>query len=204
MSAPAGPAVEQPTHFEFTSENLAEAQKIIARYPAGRQQSAVMPLLDIAQRQHGWLPEVAIRHVATMLGMPYIRAYEVATFYTMYKLRPTGRWFLQLCRTTPCWLRGADELRRAIRDRTGLDSAGMSDDGEFSLLEVECLGACCNAPVLQVNDDFYEDLDYESCVKLLDSLRSGVQPPVRPAIGRKYSEPVTGRKTLLAQMGEGD
>lgn len=204
MSAPAGPAVEQPTHFEFTPDNLAEAQKIIARYPQGRQQSAVMPLLDIAQRQHGWLPEVAIRHVATMLGMPYIRAYEVATFYTMYRLRPTGRWFLQLCRTTPCWLRGADELRRAIRDRTGLAAAGTSADGEFTLLEVECLGACCNAPVLQVNDDFYEDLDYDSCVKLLDSLAAGTQPPARPASGRRFSEPLAGRRTLVSQIGGGN
>ncbi|PJK29650.1 NADH-quinone oxidoreductase subunit NuoE [Minwuia thermotolerans] len=202
MSArPVAPKDEQPESFEFEPEVWAEAEKIIARYPEGRQQSAVMPLLDLAQRQHGWLPEAAIRTVAEKLGMPYIRAYEVATFYTMYNLAPVGKFHLQLCRTTPCWLRGADDLRRAIRDRTGLDHAGVSADGTFSLVEVECLGACCNAPMMQINDDYFEDLDYDSTCALLDKLAAGEDVTPGPVSGRKYSEPAEGRKTLLERAG---
>ena len=200
MSGAAGPAVEQPASFEFEPEVWAQAEKIIARYPEGRQQSAVMPLLDLAQRQHGWLPQAAIRCVAEKLGMPYIRAYEVATFYTMYNLAPVGKFHLQLCRTTPCWLRGADDLRRAIKDRTGLSHGGVSEDGQFSLVEVECLGACCNAPMIQINDDFYEDLDYESCTNLLDRLAKDDVPAPGPVNGRRYSEPAEGRKTLLDRV----
>lgn len=202
MSARAvAPKDEQPDSFEFEPDVWAQAEKIIARYPEGRQQSAVMPLLDLAQRQHGWLPEAAIRTVAEKLGMPYIRAYEVATFYTMYNLAPVGKFHLQLCRTTPCWLRGADDLRRAIRDRTGLDHDGVSNDGVFSLVEVECLGACCNAPMIQINDDYFEDLDYDSCCALLDKLAAGEEVAPGPVTGRRFSEPAEGRKTLLDRAG---
>lgn len=200
MSGAAGPAVDQPDSFEFEADVWAQAEKIIARYPEGRQQSAVMPLLDLAQRQHGWLPKAAIRCVADKLGMPFIRAYEVATFYTMYNLEPVGKFHLQLCRTTPCWLRGADELRKAIKDKTGLSHGGVSEDGQFSLVEVECLGACCNAPMIQINDDFYEDLDYESCATLLDRLAADDVPTPGPVNGRRFSEPAEGRKTLLDRV----
>lgn len=198
---PVAPPEQQPDSFEFRPEVWAEAEKIIARYPAGRQQSAVMPLLDLAQRQHGWIPRAAIEVIAEKLGMPFIRAYEVATFYTMYNLAPVGEFHLQLCRTTPCWLRGADDLRRAIKDRTGLEHEGTSADGKFSLVEVECLGACCNAPMIQINDDFFEDLDYDRCVKLLDDLAAGREVTPGPSIDRKFSAPAEGRKTLLEQAG---
>ena len=189
---------EQPASFDFTPENLERAGAHVAKYPAGRQASAVLPLLDLAQRQHGgWLPRAAMDRVAEMLEMAPIRVYEVATFYTMFNLRPVGRYLLQVCTTTPCWLRGSDEVVRACRNKLHIGVGGTTPDGLFSLVEVECLGACVNAPILQVNDDFYEDLDGPATEVLLDALREG-NPPLHGSVtGRRGSEPVGGRTTLL-------
>ena len=200
MSLPVeGPAFDQPESFEFTPENLDRAKAHIAKYPPGRQASAVLPLLWIAQDQNsGWLPRAAMDHVAEILGMAPIRVYEVATFYTMFNLRPVGRYLLQACTTTPCWLRGSDEVVRACERKLGIGVGGTTADGFFSLIEVECLGACVNAPILQVNDDFYEDLDGPATEALLDALRAGSAPTPGSAIGRHGSEPVGSRTTLVA------
>ena len=192
-----GPPVAQPEHFEFTAENLKRAKVHIAKYPPGRQQSAVLPLLDLAQRQSGgWLPLAAMNHVAELLQMPRIRVYEVATFYTMFNLRPVGRYFLQACTTTPCWLRGSDEIVAACERKLGIGIGGSTADGLFTLVEVECLGACVNAPILQVNDDYYEDLDGARTEALLDALREGKPPPVGSLIGRRGSAPLQGKTAL--------
>jgi NADH-quinone oxidoreductase E subunit len=189
---------EQPADFDFTPENLDRAQSHIAKYPPGRQASAVLPLLDLAQRQHGgWLPRAAMNRVAEMLGMAPIRVYEVATFYTMLNLRPVGRYLLQACTTTPCWLRGSDEVIRACENKLKVGVGGTTPDGLFTLVEVECLGACVNAPILQVNDDFYEDLDGPATEALLDALREGNPPPPGSVARRRGSEPGGGRTTLL-------
>jgi NADH-quinone oxidoreductase E subunit len=189
---------EQPANFEFTSNNLELARAHIAKYPPGRQASAVLPLLDLAQRQHGgWLPHAAMDRVAEMLGMAPIRVYEVATFYTMLNLRPVGRYLLQACTTTPCWLCGSDEVVRACQNKLNIGVGGSTPDGLFTLVEVECLGACVNAPILQVNDDFYEDLDGPATEALIDALREGNAPRPGSASGRRGSEPVGGRTTLL-------
>jgi NADH-quinone oxidoreductase subunit E len=188
---------EQPGSFEFTPENLERARAHIAKYPAGRQASAVLPLLDLAQRQHGgWLPRAAMDRVAELLEMAPIRVYEVATFYTMFNLRPVGRYLLQACTTTPCWLRGSEQVVNSCERKLGISLGGTTPDGLFTLVEVECLGACVNAPVLQVNDDFYEDLDGPATEVLLDALRAGNVPPPGSAIGRHGSEPIGGRRTL--------
>jgi NADH-quinone oxidoreductase E subunit len=189
---------EQPASFDFTPENLDRAQAHIAKYPPGRQASAVLPLLDLAQRQHGgWLPRAAMDRVAAMLGMAPIRVYEVATFYTMFNLQPVGRYLLQACTTTPCWLRGSDEVLHACQKKLDIGVGGTTSDGLFTLVEVECLGACVNAPIVQVNDDFYEDLDGPAMEALLDALREGDAPPPGSIAGRRGSEPVSGRTTLL-------
>ncbi|MCC7271629.1 MAG: NADH-quinone oxidoreductase subunit NuoE [Alphaproteobacteria bacterium] len=189
-------AIVEPAVFAFTPENAARADAIIARYPAGRQQSAVLPLLDLAQRQHGWLPRAAMDHVAAKLKMAPIRVYEVATFYTMFNLRPVGKHFLQACTTTPCWLRGSDEVVKACRTVLGIGVGESTADGQFSLVEVECLGACVNAPILQVNDDFYEDLDGPATERLLRALQNGETPPHGSVTGRQTSAPAGGPKTL--------
>ena len=192
-----GAPIVQPAHFEFTPENLERAKAHIAKYPPSRQASAVLPLLDLAQRQAGgWLPLAAMHHVADLLEMPRIRVYEVATFYTMLNLRPVGRYFLQACTTTPCWLRGSDAVVAACERKLGIGIGGTTEDGLFSLVEVECLGACVNAPILQVNDDFYEDLDGPATEALIDALRQGNPPPVGSLGGRKSSAPSTGKTTL--------
>ena len=198
MSAPLDAAqFEQPVNFEFTPENLERASAHIAKYPAGRQASAVLPLLDLAQRQHGgWLPRAAMDCVAALLGMAPIRVYEVATFYTMFNLRPVGRYLLQACTTTPCWLRGSEQVVGTCERKLGIGVGGTTPDGLFTLVEVECLGACVNAPVLQVNDDFYEDLDGPATEVVLDALRAENVPPAGSAIGRHGSEPIGGRRTL--------
>jgi NADH-quinone oxidoreductase subunit E len=186
----------QPASFAFTPENEAWAKKEIAKYPQGRQASAIIPLLWKAQEQNDyWLSKPAIERVADMLDMPYIRALEIATFYSMFNLEPVGRRFIQLCGTTPCMLRGAEQLKKVCQDRIG-DQRHVSPEG-FSWLEVECLGACCNAPMVQINDDYYEDLTPESFSKLLDDLAAG--RPVRKGsqTGRKSSEPEPGRGDTL-------
>jgi len=202
-----GPPFEQPASFEFTPENLEKAKYHIAKYPPGRQASAVLPLLDLAQRQSGnWLPKAAMDKVGEMLDMAAIRVYEVATFYTMFNLRPVGRWFLQACTTTPCWLRGSDEVVAACRKKLGIGVGQTTADGQFTLVEVECLGGCVNAPILQVNDDFYEDLDGASTETLLDALAAGIQPPKGSVTGRQGSMPAGGKTTLTdvpAQNGNG-
>jgi NADH-quinone oxidoreductase E subunit len=192
-------ADDQPEEFAFSEENEAEIKRILAKYPKGRQASAVMPLLDLAQRQHNnWIPMKAIELIAQKLEMAEIRVLEVATFYTMFNLKPVGKYFLQACTTTPCWLRGSDEMMRAIKDRYNISSGQTSACGRFSLLEVECLGACVNAPILQVNDDFYEDLDYQTTNELLDSLEADEPLPVGSVLGRSGSEAVGGATTLGA------
>ena len=199
MSIEARIAEDQPDSFAFTAENEKEIKRIIAKYPKGRQASAVMPLLDLAQRQHdNWIPIKAIEVIAEKLDMAKIRVLEVATFYTMFNLKPVGKYFLQACTTTPCWLRGSNEMMRCIKDKYGISSGETSECGRFSLLEVECLGACVNAPILQVNDDFYEDLDYASTAALLESLEEDKPLPVGSVTGRSGSEAIDGATSLTA------
>jgi NADH-quinone oxidoreductase subunit E len=202
MNSAPEPEFEQPAEFAFTPENLERAGAHIAKYPPGRQASAVLPVLDLAQRQHGgWLPRAAMDYVARLLDMAPIRVYEVATFYTMFNLRPVGRYLLQACTTTPCWLRGSDAVVAACAKKLGIGIGSSTADGLFTLVEVECLGACVNAPILQVNDDFYEDLDGPATERLIDALRNGAPPPPGSAIGRLGSEPVGGRTTLTETPG---
>jgi NADH-quinone oxidoreductase subunit E len=186
----------QPEAFAFTAENLAWAQKQIAKYPEGRQASAVIPLLWRAQEQAGgWLPQKAMEHVADMLGLARIRVLEVATFYTMFNLEPVGKFYVQLCGTTPCMLRGSDELRKVCQRRIG-EQLHVTADGKFSWLEVECLGACVNAPAAQINYDYYEDLTPASFEKILDELAAGRTPKPGPQIDRQLSAPIGGPTTL--------
>ncbi len=194
--------------FTWTAANADRAREIVARYPAGRQQSAVMPLLDLAQRQvgeetntQGWLPVPVIEFVAAQLDMHYIRAYEVVTFYTMYNQAPVGRFHVQVCGTTPCMLRGSDEVFRACHER-GLKKGSTTADGLFTLSEVECLGACANAPMVQINDDNYEDLTFENTLAVLDALAKGEQPKTLSQIGRQTSAPEGGPTTLTAMVVE--
>src|SRR3954465_519496 len=186
----------QPASFVFTEANLAEANKHIAKYPKGRQASAVMPLLWLAQYQGGWVSRVAMDVVAGMLDMAPIRVYEFATFYTMYNLKPVGKHLIQVCRTTPCWLRGSDGLTELCKKKLGVDLHGTSADGKFTVMEVECLGACVNAPMVQINDDFYEDLTPESLAKVLDELAAGRKPKAGPQVDRLNSAPIGGHETL--------
>jgi NADH-quinone oxidoreductase subunit E len=189
-------AEDQPASFAFTADNLAWAKAQIAKYPPGRQASAIIPLLWRAQEQAGgWLPQKAIEYVAEMLGMPKIRALEVATFYTMYNLAPVGTFHVQLCGTTPCMLRGAEALREVCHRRIG-EELQVTADGRFSWIEVECLGACVNAPMVQINYDYYEDLTAESFERILDELAAGRTPKPGPQVDRQLSAPVGGATTL--------
>jgi NADH-quinone oxidoreductase subunit E len=186
----------QPKEFSFTAENRAWADTQIAKYPEGRQQSAVIPLLWRAQEQAGgWLPQKAIEHVAEMLGMANIRVLEVATFYTMFNLAPVGKFHVQMCGTTPCMLRGAGALIDICNRRIG-HQYEASADGTFSWVEVECLGACVNAPMAQINYDYYEDLTPETFEKILDDLAAGRAPKPGPQIDRQLSAPIGGPTTL--------
>ena len=178
--------------FAFTPENLEKARKLMANYPPGRQASAVIGVLDIAQRQQGWLPRVAMDEVAKLLAMAPIRVYEIATFYTMFHLKPKGKYLLQVCTTTPCWLRGSEAVMRACEHAT-------RDGDTFSVQEVECLGACVNAPVVQINDDFYEDLDEASIKRVLDAFRRGETPKPGPQVDRQASAPIGGPTTLKGE-----
>jgi len=190
-------AHEQPESFAFTPDNEAWAQAVIAKYPPGRQRSAIIPLLWRAQEQHGgWLPKPAIELVATMLGMPYIRALENATFYTMFNLEPVGKHHVQVCTTTPCWLRGSDDIVKVCKRRISEHEHHISEDGLFSWIEVECLGACVNAPMVQIHDDYYEDLTAESFEKILDNLAQGREIKPGPQIDRQASAPIGGPTTL--------
>ena len=200
MSATSYPKAE-PGDFAFTPENQANAEAVIARYPEGRQASAVLPLLDLAQRQNGnWLPKEAIEYVAGLLDMASIRVWEVATFYTMFNLKPVGRHFIQVCRTTPCWLRGADGITGACVKKLGIGLGETREDGLFTLVEVECLGACANAPMVQINDDYYEDLTPERMAEIIDALAAGQEVPAGPQTGRQGSCPEGGPTTLVAAV----
>jgi NADH-quinone oxidoreductase subunit E len=186
----------QPKEFAFTAENRAWAERQLTKYPEGRHWSAAIPLMWRAQEQAGgWLPEVAIRHVADFLRMPHIRALEIATFYTMFNLAPVGRYHVQLCGTTPCVLRGAEELKRVCHERIG-GQHRVTADGTFSWVEVECLGACVNAPMVQINADFYEDLDAASFTRILGEFAAGRTPKPGPQIERQFSAPI-GEPTTL-------
>ena len=194
--------------FEWTADNEAAAKTIVGRYPPGRQHSASIPLLDLAQRQvgaetgtQGWLPIPVIEYVAAYLDMPYIRAYEVATFYTMFNLAPVGRYHVQVCGTTPCMLRGSDDVFAACKAK-GLKKGQTTEDGLFTLNEVECLGACANAPMVQINDDNYEDLTFDSMSAILESLASGGTPKPGPQIDRQTSCPEGGPTTLPEMASE--
>ena len=190
-------AEKQPKDFTFTADTLAWAKREIEKYPPGRQASAIIPLLWRAQEQAGgWLPEPAIRYVADILSMPHIRALEVATFYTMFSLEPRGEFLVQLCGTTPCMLRGSDELKKVCKRRIGGEHH-VTADGKFSWIEVECLGACVNAPMVQINEDYYEDLTPETFEKILDQLAAGKKPKPGPQVNRQLSAPVGGPTTLL-------
>jgi NADH-quinone oxidoreductase subunit E len=190
-------AADQPDSFAFTPENLEWARAQIEKYPEGRQASAVLAILWRAQEQMGgWLPEPALRYVADMLGLAYIRIYEIATFYTMFNLAPVGRHFVQVCGTTPCWLRGADAIKDACRRLIGAPGH-VTEDGLFSWTEVECLGACVNAPVVQINKDYYEDLTPESLENILKSLKAGRPIEAGPQNGRQASAPLGGPTTLI-------
>jgi NADH-quinone oxidoreductase subunit E len=189
-------ADEQPTSFEFTPENRAWAEQELAKYPPGRQASAVLALLWRAQKQSGyWLPRAAMERVAAMLDMPNIRVLEIATFYTMVNLAPVGRHFVQVCGTTPCMLSGSDEIKGVCRKRIG-EQGHVTPDGLFSWIEVECLGACCNGPMVQINEDYYEDLTPENFARLLDDLAMGRPVKTGSQIGRASSEPVGGLTAL--------
>lgn len=191
----------QPQTFAFTPENLQIAADVIAKYPEGRQASAVIPLLTLAQKQHAnWLPKVAMDVVADMLGMAPMRVYEVATFYTMFNLEPMGRYHVQLCTTTPCWLRGSDAIVAACKEHLGIGLGETTPDGQFTLSEVECLGACVNAPMCQVSasdmDAYYEDLTADSIKEVLRALARGQAPKAGSQSGRTSSEPAGGLTSL--------
>ena len=191
---------EQPDNFEFNSENLSNAKKIIKNYPEGKQQSAVMALLYITQRQNNnWIPLVAMKYIAKLLHMPYIKVYEVATFYSMYNLSPVGNYFIQVCTTTPCMIRGAYKLVEACQEKISKNEKELSKDKSCSWMEVECLGACVNAPMMQINDDYFEDLDKEKTLKIIDQILNGEKPKPGSYRGRTNSEPENNRKTLLEE-----
>tara|TARA_B110000438_G_C15742116_1_gene618969 strand:+ start:732 stop:1325 length:594 start_codon:yes stop_codon:yes gene_type:complete len=176
--------------FEWSDENFSKVKKIITKYPAKKQQSAVIPLLDIAQRQNkGWLNKNAIEKVAETLSMSFIRVLEVATFYSMFNLEPVGKNYIQICRTTPCWLRGSNKLLEVAKEVTGCKLGETSHDKKFTVVEVECLGACCNAPMIQINDDYYEDLNEDNFTKLLNDLKNNKEIKIGSQIGRQSSNP---------------
>ncbi len=201
-----------PTSFAFTADNLKLVEKAIAKYPEGRQMSAVKTLLDIAQRQmeqdtgSAWLPRAAMDVVAERLGVAPIRVYEIATFYTMFNLQPVGKYHVQLCTTTPCWLRGSDDVVAACKQATGIRNFGeTSEDGLFTLKEVECLGACVNAPIVQVNDDYFEDMDAARTIALIEDLKAGKPlPPAGSLGGRASSAPAPGQTTLVSAPGSAE
>ena len=189
---------EQPDKFEFSAENLLISKKIIKNYPEGRQQSSVMALLYLAQKQNSnWIPLVALKYIAKLLEMPYIKVYEVATFYSMYNLSPVGNYFIQVCTTTPCMIRGAYKLIEACKEKISNNQNELSNDKSCSWVEVECLGACVNAPLMQINDDYYEDLNKEKTLKIIDQILNGESPIPGSYRGRLNSEPENNRKTLM-------
>lgn len=191
---------EQPAGFAFTAENAARVEGEIAKYPAGRQASAVIAALWIGQEQEGWVTKPMIELVAKLLDMPYIRVLEVATFYTMFHLAPAGKHHIQVCTTTPCWLRGSDEIVKACKQHIHEHPHTVSADGQFSWEEVECLGACVNAPMIQLGKDTYEDLTGEKAAEIIEALRRGEMPKAGPQNGRHGSEPETGFAVLKEKV----
>lgn len=201
-------AAYQPESFAFTKANMKKVEQIIALYPEGRQQSAVMPLLDLAQRQvgaegakmdppvGGWIPRAAMDHIGEILDMPAIKVYEVASFYSMYNMAPVGKYLVQICTTTPCWLNGSDDVVHTCKKHLGVGMNETTKDGKFTLMEVECLGACVNAPMVQINDDYYEDLTPESLKELLDLLAEDMKPKTGSQKGRKASMALSGPTSL--------
>jgi NADH dehydrogenase (ubiquinone) flavoprotein 2 len=184
--------------FALTPDNLEQARRVIARYPEGRQASAVLPVLDLVQRQNGgWLSPAAVAYVADMLDMALIRVYEVISFYEMLNAEPVGEHMVRVCTTTPCMLRGSSDILSACRDELGVAVGETSDDGKFTLVEFECLGACVNAPIVWIDDDYYEDLDPDRIRTILRAFRAGERPEPGSQIGRQTSAPIGGRKTLL-------
>ena len=189
---------DQPENFKFNSKSLIAAEKVISNYPEGKQQSAVMALLYIAQRQNdNWIPLASMKYIAKMLNMPYIKVYEVATFYTMYNLAPVGEYFFQVCTTTPCMLRGAYKLVDVCKKKISKNESKVTKDGKSSWMEVECLGACVNAPMIQINDDYFEDLDPQKLEKIIDQINNNQKPVPGSYRGRLSTEPENIRKTLL-------
>ncbi|KAJ3041480.1 ndufv2NADH dehydrogenase flavoprotein subunit 2 [Rhizophlyctis rosea] len=184
--------------FEFNADNLKRAQEIIRKYPPQYKKAATIPLLDLAQRQNGWTSISVMNYVAKLLEMPPMRVYEVATFYTMFNREPVGKYFLQLCTTTPCQLCGSDQILETIQSHLGIKPGQTTDDKLFTLVEVECAGACVNAPVLAVNDDYFEDLTPEATRRILDELKAGKEPKAGPVSGRKNCEPAVQLTTLLS------
>ena len=192
------PSKEQPDNFEFNTSSLEAAKAIVAKYPKDKQQSSVMALLYIAQKQNSnWIPLAAMKCIGKFLDMPYIKVYEVATFYTMYNLSPVGKNFIQVCTTTPCMIRGAYKLVEACKEKISENENELSKDQSCSWMEVECLGACVNAPMMQINDDYFEDLDKEKTLKILDGILNGETPKPGSYRGRTNNEPENSRKTLM-------
>ena len=193
---------EQPAPFAFSDEIMTQVRSVLSRYPADRKKSAVMPILDLAQRQEGWLTQAAIEHVAEMLDMPRIKVLEVATFYTMYNRQPVGEHHIQVCTNISCLLRGSDDVMRAAAEVFGTGLGEVTADGKASVHEVECLGACANAPMMQINDDYYEDLDYATAKQIFEAIKNGAEIPFQPGSvkGRQCSCPEGGPTTL---KGEG-
>ena len=192
------PSKKQPESFEFNSTSLEVAKSIVAKYPKDKQQSAVMALLYVAQKQNSnWIPLAAMKCIGKFLDMPYIKVYEVATFYTMYNLAPVGKHFIQVCTTTPCMIRGAQKLVEACKEKISKKENELSKDKSCSWMEVECLGACVNAPMMQINDEYYEDLDKEKTLKIFDKILKGETPKPGSYRGRINNEPENNRKTLL-------
>ena len=186
---------QQPKEFEFTKENLIKAQEILKKYPKKNKKSAVMPFLYLAQRQNGnWIPLAAMKYIANYLSMPYISVYEIATFYSMYNLAPVGKHFVQVCTTTPCLIRGADKIVKLCKEKISSSENTLSKDGMCSWMEVECLGACVNAPMIQVNDDYYEDLNEKSTIEILDSLIK--DKPLKPGSYRGRQNTAPEKKQL--------
>ena len=189
---------DQPETFEFNEKSLEIAKKAVSNYPEGKQQSAVMALLYIAQRQNNnWIPLSAMKYIAKFLDMPYIKVYEVATFYTMYNLAPVGEYFFQVCTTTPCMLRGAYKLVDVCKNKISENESDISKDGKMSWMEVECLGACVNAPMMQINDHYYEDLDEKQLEKIIENIEQNKKIDPGSYKGRKSSEPENNRSTLM-------
>ncbi|XP_014250833.1 probable NADH dehydrogenase [ubiquinone] flavoprotein 2, mitochondrial isoform X2 [Cimex lectularius] len=185
--------------FKFNEENCKRVDAILAIYPEGHKRAAMIPLLDLAQRQHGWLPISAMHEVADILNLPKMRVYEVATFYTMFMRKPTGKYHVQVCTTTPCWLRGSDEILDAIKKELGIDVGETTNDMKFTLSEVECLGACVNAPMIQVNDDYFEDLTVKDTVDIMNDLKADKRPKPGPRNGRFAAEPAGGLTSLTSE-----